>query len=144
MSQTKSLPCREDNPISQNKRQWCAVLAKLVAPMAPETAVRAFVDMLPMLPPDDTLYNRQTLEDVATCTRRTAVPTYADLSAVLRKAAYDRLPATVRMGYVPPKWRTLPPPAPPSQEEIEYVSVLVANLTAELRARGQGNAPPRG
>lgn len=89
--------------MSQIKRQWCAMLAKLVAPMEPEKAARAFVDMLPMLPADETLYNRQTLDDAATCERKTAVPNFADLARVLGRAGLNRLPANVRMGYTPPE-----------------------------------------
>lgn len=87
--------------MSQVKRQWCAMLAKLVAPMEPELAARAFVDMLPLLPADDSLYTRATLEATARCERRTTVPTYADISAVLGRAARERLPVAVRMGYTP-------------------------------------------
>lgn len=119
--------------MSQTKRQWCAMLAKLVAPMEPERAARAFVDMLPMLPADDSLYNRQTLDDAATCERKTAVPTYADLSKVLGRAGLARLPAPVRMGYKPPAPMLEPPRASP--EDYEQVSAIVRALTAELKAK---------
>ena len=89
--------------MSQIRRQWCAMLAKLVAPMDAETAARAFVDMLPLLPADETLYTRRTLEAAATCPRRTAVPTYEDIAATLGRAGLARLPASVRMGYKPPE-----------------------------------------
>lgn len=89
--------------MSQIRRQWCAMLAKLVAPMDAETAARAFVDMLPMLPADETLYTRRTLESAATCARRTAVPTYEDIANTLGRAGVARLPVSVRMGYKPPE-----------------------------------------
>lgn len=121
--------------MSQTRRQWCAMLAKLVAPMDPETAARAFVDMLPMLPPDDTLYTRATLDDAATCTRRTAVPTYEDLSRVLGRAAKARLPVAVRMGYKPAA-PMLDAPRP-TQAERDYVAALVKALSAELKAKAE-------
>lgn len=85
------------------RRQWCAMLAKLVAPMEPEIAARAFVDMLPLLPTDDTLYTRATLDAAACCDRRTAVPNFTDVSRVLGRAGLERLPVAVRMGYRPPQ-----------------------------------------
>lgn len=119
--------------MSQTKRQWCALLAKLVAPMEPERAARAFVDMLPMLPADDTLYNRQTLDAAATCERKSAVPNYADLSKVLGRAGLERLPVRVRMGYKPPVPLLEPPRA--TKEEREAVSAMVRALTAEFKAK---------
>ena len=119
--------------MSQIKRQWCAMLAKLVAPMEPERAARAFVDMLPMLPVDDAVYNRQTLDAAATCERRTAVPTYADLSKVLGRAGLERLPVSVRMGAKPSAPMLEPPRA--TAEERAAVSAMVRALTAELKAK---------
>lgn len=119
--------------MSQTRRQWCAMLAKLVAPMDPETAARAFVDMLPMLPADDMLYTRATLDAAATCERKTAVPAYADLSRVLGRAAKDRLPVAVRMGYKPALPRVQIPP--PTQAERDYVAALAKEVIAELKAK---------
>lgn len=51
--------------MSEAKRKWCAMLAKLTAPMDPAEAAKAFVNMLPMLPGDDAAYNRDTLEAAA-------------------------------------------------------------------------------
>ena len=109
------------------------MLAKLVAPMEPERAARAFADMLPMLPVDDTLYNRQTLDAAATCERKTAVPNYADLSRVLGRAGLERLPVAVRMGYKPPAPLLEPPRTTP--EDYEAVRAMVRALTAELKAK---------
>lgn len=119
--------------MSQIKRQWCAMLAKLVAPMEPERAARAFVDMLPLLPEDETLYNRATLEQAATCERKTAVPNYADLSKVLGNYGKQRLPAHIRMGYKPPMISHSV--LPPTQQERDEVRALVKALTAELKAK---------
>lgn len=114
------------NP-DQIRRQWCAMLAKLVAPIDPETAAKAFADMLPMLPADATLYTRQTLDAAATCERKTAVPTFADISGVLGRAAKDRLPASVRMGYKP----ALPMPEF-QQESPEEIEACIARNRAVL------------
>ncbi len=124
--------------MSRVRREWCAMLAKLVAPMDAERAAKAFVDMLPMLPPDDTLYTRATLDEAATCDRKTAVPTFADISRVLGHAAKARLPADVRMGYANPQWPSLPPERPMTAEEREQAVEAVAALKAELRAKGCG------
>lgn len=123
--------------MSRVRREWCAMLAKLVAPMEPETAARAFADMLPMLPPDEALYTRQTLDAVATCDRRTAVPTYADISRVLGEASKARLPASVRMGYTPPAWPALGSDAgSPSQAERDAACARSQAVKAELRVMG--------
>lgn len=120
--------------MSRVRREWCAMLAKLVAPMDAERAAKAFVDMLPMLPADGALYNRATLDEAATCERKTAVPTFADISRVLGLAAQARLPANVRMGYTPP-----PPPPSTAQratpEELERAAEIVELLKSELRAK---------
>lgn len=127
--------------MSQIKCQWCAMLAKLVAPMEPERAARAFVDMLPLLPADETLYNRATLEQAATCERKTAVPNYADISKVLGNASKQKLPAHIRMGYKPPVLSLAPPK--PTEEECEAVSALVKAITAELKAKAAFNQAKR-
>lgn len=119
--------------MTQTKRQWCAMLAKLVAPMDPETAAKAFVDMLPLLPLDDTLYTRATLEAAATCERKTAVPNYADLSRVLGRAAKERLPVAVRMGYKPALSQQNA--KRPTKSECDYVAALAKSLVAELKAK---------
>jgi hypothetical protein len=120
--------------ITKTKREWCAMLAKLVAPMEPERAAVAFIDMLPMLPPDDALYTRQTLDRAATCDRKTSVPTFADLSRVLGEAAKERLPANVRMGYVPPKWPQIESAAP-TDEDREAACYRAQAVKAELVQR---------
>lgn len=125
--------------MSQTKRQWCAMLAKLVAPMDPETAARAFVDMLPMLPADDTLYTRATLDAAATCERKTAVPAFADISTVLGRAAKARLPADVRMGWKP----ALPAPEfhRESPEEIEACRARNRAIIDQMRAEAAASRP---
>lgn len=133
--------------MSQIQRQWCAMLAKLVAPMAPESAARAFVDMLPLLPADDTLYTRATLEATACCERRTAVPIFADISAVLGRAAKDRLPVAVRMGYKP-----CPPLLEVERESLAVREACLARNRASIEAlaakagaaKARTNADPLG
>lgn len=109
------------------------MLAKLVAPMDPERAARAYVDMLPMLPEDDELYNRATLHEAATCDRKTAVPNYADLSRVLGKESISRLPVRLRMGYKQPE--RLAETRYTTAQDKEAVALLVKALIAELKAK---------
>ncbi len=84
---------------SKLKRQWCVMLAKLVAPMDAQAAAAAFIDILPMLAPDDSFYNRTTLENAA---RRapgdTAIPNYDRLARVFSDWRKDQLPVHIRMG----------------------------------------------
>ncbi|MDE3023486.1 MAG: hypothetical protein KGI54_16830 [Pseudomonadota bacterium] len=120
--------------ITRPKREWCAMLAKLTSPMDPETAARAFVDMLPMLPPDDTLYTRQTLDAAATCDRRTSVPTFADISRVLGEAQRASLPYDARNGYTGPQFPALAPAKPMTPEERKQTAAVVAQKVAALKA----------
>lgn len=124
------------------RRQWCAMLAKLVAPMEPEIAARAFVDMLPLLPTDDALYTRATLEAAACCERRTAVPNFADLAKVLGRAGLERLPVTVRMGYQPPQPLLEAPCETPAAREaaIARNQPALAALKAAALAKRQALA----
>lgn len=121
--------------ITPTKRQWCAMLAKLVAPMDAERAAAAFVDMLPMLPTDDALYTRQTLDSVATCDRRTSVPNFADIARVLGEAAKARMPANVRMGYTPPSWPALDDLSESDEARAEAADRAQA-VISELRTIG--------
>lgn len=121
--------------MSQIRRQWCAMLAKLVVPMDAERAAKAFVDMLPMLPVDDTLYTRATLDAAATCERKTAVPTYADLTNVLGCAAKDRLSVSVRMGYKPPE-KLLESP----RETLAEREATIARLRPEIARLRAGSS----
>ena len=119
--------------VTQTKLQWCAMLAKLVSPMEPERAAKAFVDMLPLLPGDDDLYTRSALERAAKIERKTAVPGFADVDAALSAEWRERLPVRLRMGgdYFP----TLPAPNSPDQrtpEEIAHVQAKVTALKAEM------------
>lgn len=65
--------------MSEIKRQWCAMLAKLVAPMDAARAAAAFVAMLPVLPPDDACYSTEAALRIARADRRTSVPLFADI-----------------------------------------------------------------
>lgn len=73
--------------MSEAKRKWCSVLAKLVAPLDAERAVKAFVAMLPMLPEDDRLFTDRAARNIAVGERRTAVPTFEDLERALKVEA---------------------------------------------------------
>ncbi|MDE2458600.1 MAG: hypothetical protein KGL20_05125, partial [Rhodospirillales bacterium] len=84
------------------------------------------------------LYNRATLDEAATCERKTAVPTFADISRVLGLAAQARLPANVRMGYTRPQWHSLPAEQPMTAEERKQALQVTAALKGELRAKGCG------
>ncbi len=65
--------------MSEKKRRWCAILAKLVAPMDAARAAAAFADMLPALPDDDNLFSVEAACRVARKERRTALPTFREL-----------------------------------------------------------------
>lgn len=63
---------------SKHRRQWCAMLSKLVAPMDATTATKALVEMLPMLADvADGAFTAGSLDAVAGAVRR--VPTYSEL-----------------------------------------------------------------
>lgn len=130
--------------MSQTKLQWCAMLAKLVAPMDTERAAKAFADMLPMLPAEDQRYTRSALERAAKIDRKTAVPTFDDLTRAFAEDWKANLPAAQRLGANPGLPR-LPEPErkPPSAEECASVarslSVFKADAAQVSQAKGVGS-----
>lgn len=121
------------------KREWCAMLAKLTAPVHAEAAVKAFIDMLPLLPQDDAAYNRDTLELAA---RRElgdpAIPNYDVLSRAFGKWHRGNRPIEHRQGADPVVQGityALPDLRPPSPEECAEVAAKVAALKAEFGAK---------
>lgn len=121
---------------SPTKLSWCAMLSKLVAPMDPERAAKAFADMLPMLPEDDDLYTRSALERAAKIDRKTAVPTFEDLSAALAEEWRGRLPVAIRMGASPAPALPTPTPREPTDAEAAHVTRRVDEAKAILAAAG--------
>jgi hypothetical protein len=118
---------------TQTKLTWCAMLAKLVAPMEPERAAKAFADMLPLLPADDDRYTRSALERAAKIDRKTAVPTFEDLSRAFSEEWKANLPAAVRLGANPETPRLdAPARVPPSAEECDHVRNLVTAFKADV------------
>lgn len=80
------------------QRRWCASLAKLVQPDRAVDAADALVAMLPMLStfPPEVWSSRSALDAVATCRRRTVVPSYSDIASALGQWVRDnpsRVPA---------------------------------------------------
>lgn len=68
--------------VSQQRRQWVAMLAKLVAPMDATAAAKALAGMLPLLVSlPDAAFTMRSLEAIAADMKRT--PTYAELRAAL-------------------------------------------------------------
>lgn len=121
---------------SQHQRAWCATLAKLTAPMAPETAAAAFVAMLPMLPSDNAAYNRDTLDRAA---RReqgdTAIPNYDKIARVLADWRREQLPVHQRFGRNDAPRIGYDEPRPPTEAEIAGVTAKIAALFAEMDAK---------
>lgn len=121
------------------RRQWCAVLAKLVSPMDAHRAAAAFVDMLPMLSADERYYTPDTAKRVAKAERKTSIPTFGDIEAVFAEIYRERLPYSVRTGgsasigvAVERISGTVTPSRTP--EEIQAVRAQVAALKAEFAA----------
>ena len=116
--------------------RWCAMLAKLTAPMDSERAAQAFTYMLPMLPKDDAAYNKDTLEQAA---RRNpgdaAVPNYDRLARVFSDWRKANLPVQLRMGGSIPVAQLIAPKKQVTQEEIECVDHLVATIKREMLAK---------
>lgn len=116
------------------QRAWCAMLAKMVAPMDASAACAAFIDMLPMLPPEDAAYNCTTLERAA---RRepgdTAIPNYDRLARSFGQWRRDNLPAHVRMGGSMTVKQVIEQRVPPTPEEIVEVRAKAAAIRSETR-----------
>ena len=125
--------------MSDTKRKWCAMLAKLTAPMHPEEAAKGFVNMLPMLPEDDAAFNRDTLERAA---RRElgdpAVPNFDTISRAFAKWNRDNRPAAQQLGANPEVLRiakAITPREPISPEESAAIDVQIEAMKAEFSAR---------
>lgn len=138
------------------RRGWCAILAKLLAPMDAERAAAGLVAMLPMLANlPDSAFTDATAHTVCTNGREvravlkantpekhdlpavygpfTHVPTYGEL-----RGALERVVAGQRtMAALSAPQLSLPPPGPDvgarewSPEAAEYVSNLVSAFAAE-------------
>lgn len=121
---------------SKIQRQWCALLAKLVAPMDAQAACAAFIDMLPMLPIGDEAYNRSTLESAARRAQGdTAIPNYDRLARVFAEWRRQALPAHVRMGGSPESPRLSAPSYEPTEAEVAEVQAKAAAFRAEMEAK---------
>lgn len=118
---------------TETQRSWCAMLAKLTAPMNAPDAAQAFVAMLPMLPKEDSAYNRNTLERAA---RRdpgdTAIPNYDRLARVFADWRRENLPVQVRMGGEVPVAQLIAPKVERTPAECARVDQQVAELKAEM------------
>lgn len=118
------------------------MLAKLVAPMDPETACTAFLAMMPMLPANDEAYNRTTLENAARReTGDAAIPNFDKLMRVFGEWRRDNMPAHVRMGGSAPIAQIVESRVQPTQEEIAAVQAKAAALKAELAYGPTGESP---
>jgi hypothetical protein len=109
----------------KHRRQWLAMLAKLVAPMDAANATKALCDMLPMLAGfDEAVFTTQSLEHVAGAVKRT--PSYGELRLHLGNWWRDNRSAAARLAS---EWTALPSPpkrAGPTPEECEAVADVVA------------------
>ena len=124
--------------MSDHKRQWCAMLAKLTSPMASETAVQSFIAMLPLLPQSDAAFNRTTLEMAA---RREAgdpaVPNFDTINRAFGRWHRDNLPVQQRMGANPEMPRIeADGPRAPTQAEAAHVAAVLAAYKAIPSAWG--------
>lgn len=118
---------------SEVKRGWCAMLAKLTAPMASPEAAAAFVAMLPMLPKEDAAFNRDTLERAARReTGDTAVPNYDRLARAFSEWRKDNLHVQIRMGGSVQVGQLIAPTYEPTDAERDRVDAQVAALKAEF------------
>ena len=77
--------------LDTEQRRFVALLARLVQPDRPDEASAALAKMLPMLGgfPLSVWKSRTVLDAVATCKRRTVVPSYADITAVFAAWLHD-------------------------------------------------------
>jgi len=126
----------------KHRRQWLAMLAKLTAPMDPETATKGLIAMLPMLADlDEKLFSTASLQHVAAAVKR--VPSYGELRLHLGNWWRDNLPQESRLAS---EWTALPAPAKPAEptpEERAAVGEVVRALRASTRiARSHAVADP--
>ena len=112
-----------------HRRQWCAMVAKLVYPVDPARCGAALVGYLPLLRdlPDEA-FNAHSVEAVALADRRMAFPSYDEVAKPLRAWWRDNRPAEQRF---PALTRAREEPRrPPTPEEVAYVEARVKEALA--------------
>lgn len=112
-----------------HRRQWCAMVAKLVYPVDPARCGAALVGYLPMLEdlPNEA-FGPGSIEAVAMAERRMAFPSFDEVAKPLRAWWRDNRPASQRFPALAPAREE--PRTPPTPEEIAYVEARVAEARA--------------
>jgi hypothetical protein len=118
----------------KHRRQWMAMLAKMVCPMDAANATKALCDMLPMMvQTEEGYFSAQSLAFVAGRSKR--VPTFAELKGHFGAWWLENLPDSERTKSEYPRLEAPEPRRAPTDAEKEIAADLVRNLNADMASQ---------